>query len=71
MSSIIRRVVIYATVEGLILHGHGSTDQHKSLRIDYGSQKITEVAKGHESHAQHAGRLDVFGLIGCGLVVFR
>ena len=71
MSATIRRLVIYATVEGLVLHGHSSGDQHRSLRIEYGSQKITEIAKGHESHAQHAGRLEVSGLIGYGFVVIR
>lgn len=70
MTGIIRRVVIYVTVEGIILHGH-SKDQHRSLRIGYGSNEITEIDKNHDSHAEHTGRLDAFGLIGYGLVAFR
>ena len=64
---IVKRAIIYAAVEGLILHSHGGTEHHKSLRIDYGSHKITEIAKSQLTSAS-GGRLEIFGLIGANAV---
>lgn len=64
MSSLFRRLVIFATVDGLIIQGHGTTEHHKSLLVEYESQRISERPKTSQTHNHSAPRLEAFGLIG-------
>lgn len=64
MSGLARRLVIFATIEGLVLQAHGHPEHHKSLLIDYRSQQITDRAKRDQHNNQDSVRLEAHGLIG-------
>lgn len=64
MSGFVRRLVIFATIEGLVLQAHGHPENHKSLLIDYKTHKVVDSAKSTPPHNQDVVRLDAHGLIG-------
>ena len=63
MSSLVRRLLIFATVEGLIFQSHGPPQHHKSLLIEYGSEKLSE-SNPTQVQSHITPRLEAFGLIG-------
>jgi len=62
MSGLARRLVIFATIEGLVLQAQGHSEHYKSLLIDYRSQNITAKSTQHDDH--DSVRLEAHGLIG-------
>ncbi|KAK5078185.1 hypothetical protein LTR64_003410 [Lithohypha guttulata] len=64
MSGLIRRLIIFATADGLVLHAHGSSDQQRALLIDYGAKRISDQVRTPNLHGQPGARLEAFGLIG-------
>ena len=60
---LVRRLLIWATVDGLVLQAHGPAEQHKAIQIDYKSRKIKELQKP-DALAKKAAPLEVHGIVG-------
>lgn len=63
MPGLVRKVVILAAVEGLILQAHGAVEHHNALNIDYKSRAVSQLAAG-EIVPKTGPRLEVHGVIG-------
>lgn len=64
MPGLYRKIAIYAAVEGLILHAHGSAEQHKYLQVNYKTRRISEYEKSNLPSVDGLPRLEAYGLIG-------
>lgn len=64
MSGLVRRLIISATVDGLVLHTHGAGEQQKSVALEYGSARLRHRATNTPQHGVHGLRLEAFGIIG-------
>jgi hypothetical protein len=64
MSGLVRRLVIFAATEGLVLQGHGHPEHHKSLLVSYETPEISERARSTIHHDDDVPRLEAHGLIG-------
>ena len=64
MLGIVRRVVIFAAVDGLILQAHGPIDHHKLLRIDYRSNKVVSCPPSSLPPDHEFVSLESHGIIG-------
>lgn len=69
MSGLVRRLVIFAISEGLVLQAHGHPEHHKSLLVSYETSEISERARNTIHHDHDVPRLEAHGLIG--IVMFR
>ena len=72
MPGLLRKLVIVAAVDGLILHGngasglrpnHGNNNEASSIRIDYKTNKITALPVSSES-LEGQDVLEAYGLVG-------
>lgn len=73
MPGLLRKLVIVAAVDGLILHGiganglrpshNGSNNEASSIRIDYKTNKITALPASSES-LEGQDNLEAYGLVG-------
>jgi hypothetical protein len=73
MPGLLRKLVIIAAVDGLILHGNGanglrsnhngSNNEASSIRIDYKTNKITALPASSES-LEGQDVLEAYGLVG-------
>lgn len=69
MPGLLRKLIIFATVDGLILQPHGSSSRHNgngessSIRIDYKTNKISPVSPSDLSARRESG-LEAYGLVG-------
>lgn len=63
MPGLVRKVVIVAAVEGLILQAHGAVEHHNALTIDYKSPGVN-VLTANEGVPKTGPRLEVHGIIG-------
>ncbi|KAJ5535859.1 hypothetical protein N7513_009045 [Penicillium frequentans] len=73
MPGLLRKLVIVAAVDGLILHGHGingprhnngSNNEASSIRIDYKTNKITALPVSTEESLEDREYLEAYGLVG-------
>lgn len=73
MPGLLRKLVIVAAVDGLILHGHGvngprhnngSNNEASSIRIDYKTNKITALPASTEESLEDREYLEAYGLVG-------
>ncbi|KAJ5764999.1 hypothetical protein N7520_004558 [Penicillium odoratum] len=73
MPGLLRKLVIVAAVDGLILHGHGvngprhnngSNNEASSIRIDYRTNKITALPASTEESLEGREYLEAYGLVG-------
>jgi len=73
MPGLLRKLVIVAAVDGLILHGHGvngprhsngSNNEASSIRIDYKTNKITALPASTEESLEGRECLEAYGLVG-------
>jgi len=68
MPALVRRLLIWAAVDGLVLQAHGSSEHHKSIHIDYASRQIKELppagAGGTGAEARRGNPLEAHGIIG-------
>jgi hypothetical protein len=73
MPSLVRKLVIFAAVDGLVLQPNGNGGQRNSLgngnsssiQIDYKTRKITSLAQARpESTAKLTPSLEAHGLVG-------
>ncbi|RMZ76345.1 hypothetical protein DV738_g4988, partial [Chaetothyriales sp. CBS 135597] len=58
----IRKVLIFASVNGLVVQAHGPVEHGRAIRLDYGTQRIEDVSVPQEE-AKSVG-LEAHGLIG-------
>ncbi|KAJ9630270.1 uncharacterized protein PV06_02452 [Exophiala oligosperma] len=63
MPALVRRLLIWATIDGLVLQAHGSTEHHKTIKIDYGRRHVTEVQTSDVSSKKNVW-LEAHGVIG-------
>ena len=63
MPAIVRRLLIWATVDGLVLQAHGPAEQNKSVQIDYNRSQIKEV-RDHDADTKKGTPLEAHGVIG-------
>ena len=64
MLGIVRRVVIFAAVDGLILQAHGPIDHHKLLQIDYRSNKVVSCPAASLPRDNEFVSLESHGILG-------
>lgn len=75
MTGLLRKLIIVAAVDGLVLHAHGnngsrhtngSNHEVSSIRIDYKSNKVTALSPTSSTSESLEGRdvLEVYGLVG-------
>jgi hypothetical protein len=64
MPGLIRRIFIFAAVDGLILQSPGSLDPSAALRIDYKSQKLTSAPSISAEDYSQKPHLESHGIIG-------
>ena len=63
MTGLVRKVVIVAAAQGLMLQAHGAVEHHNALNIDYKSRGVSLQAAG-EGVPKTGPRLEVHGVIG-------
>ena len=73
MPGLLRKLVIVAAVDGLILHAHGvngprhnngSNNDASSIRIDYKTNKITALSPCTAESLEGREYLEAYGLVG-------
>lgn len=73
MPGLLRKLVIVAAVDGLILHGqgvngprpsNGSNNEASSIRIDYKTNKITPLPVSTTEALEGRDAIEVYGLVG-------
>jgi hypothetical protein len=64
MPSIVKRFVIFATADGLILQPHGGWDHNHSVRIDFKVKSIVPHAKVDPETIKYSPHLEIHGIIG-------
>ncbi|KIW94269.1 uncharacterized protein Z519_05585 [Cladophialophora bantiana CBS 173.52] len=60
---LVRRLLIWAAVDGVVLQAHGSTEAPKAIQIDYKSRRIRELQKSDAS-AKRTAPLEAHGIVG-------
>lgn len=69
MPALVRRLLIWAAADGLILQAHGPFEHHKSIHIDYANRQITELPStgagvGASAETRRGNPLEAHGIIG-------
>jgi hypothetical protein len=64
MPGLIRRIFIFAAVDGLVLQSPGSLETPAVLRIDYKSQKLTSAPPTSAEEYSKKPYLESHGIIG-------
>ena len=73
MPGLLRKLIIVATVDGLILHSHsannprhgnGSSNEGVSIRIDYKTNEITSLPASIPESLEGRDGLEAYGLVG-------
>jgi hypothetical protein len=64
MPGLIRRIFIFAAVDGLVLQPSGSLEAPAVLRIDYKSQKLTSAPPISAEEYSKKPHLESHGIIG-------
>ncbi|KAK5192420.1 hypothetical protein LTR99_010452 [Exophiala xenobiotica] len=63
MPALVRRLLIWATVDGLVLQAHGSAENHKAIQIDYTRNQIKEL-QVNDAASKKVTSLEAHGVIG-------
>ena len=63
MPALVRRLLIWATVDGLVLQAHGSAENHKAIQIDYKRRQIQEL-QVNDAASKKGTSLEAHGIIG-------
>lgn len=65
MPSIVRKLLIVAAVDGLLLHPSGHKSQQiPSIKITYGKNDITVVKESSPTDDKSSTSIDSFGVVG-------
>lgn len=67
MPGIVRKLVIFAAIDGLILQPSSQRHQHSlpSLQIRYTTEGATTLRPAPESDLAHSASLEAHGIVGC------
>ncbi|ETI20674.1 hypothetical protein G647_07016 [Cladophialophora carrionii CBS 160.54] len=60
---LVRRLLIWAAVDGIVLQAHGPAEHHKAIQIDYKSRQIKELQKS-DALANKPAPLEAHGIVG-------
>lgn len=60
---LVRRLLIWAAVDGVVLQAHGPNEHHKALQIEYKNRQIKELQEP-ETPAKKEVPLEAHGIIG-------
>ncbi len=63
MPALVRRLLIWATVDGLVLQAHGSAENHKAIQIDYKRRQVKEL-QVDDAASKKGTSLEAHGIIG-------
>ena len=63
MPALVRRLLIWATVDGLILQAHGPSEHNKAIQIDYKTRQVKEI-QTVEGPGKKGAQLESHGIIG-------
>ena len=63
MPGLVRKVVILAATEGLILQAHGAVEHHNALKVHYSSGAVSALVAS-DSVLKTGSRFEVHGVIG-------
>ena len=63
MPALVRRPLIWAATDGLIVQAHGPSEHHKAIQIDYKNRQIKELEKT-EVVSKKGTQLESHGIIG-------
>ena len=63
MPALVRRLLIWATVDGLVLQAHSPSEHHKVIQIDYKNRQIRELLKT-EGVSKKGTQLESHGIVG-------
>ncbi len=64
MPGLIRRLSVCASINGLVVQGHGPNDYHKAIQIDYKTHRVTACPDDDVSRSKKEVQLEAHGLIG-------
>lgn len=63
MPGLVRKLVVFAAVDGLVLQAHGAVEHHNALKIDYKLRQVNALGAGENVH-KTGTKLEVHGIIG-------
>jgi hypothetical protein len=61
---LIRKLLIFASANGLIIQAHGPVEHHKAVQIAYKSQNVTELSHDEVANNKKSAHLEAHGVIG-------
>ena len=64
MPGIVRKLLVFASGDGLIVQAHGPVENHKAIQIDYKSKRVQEYSLDDDAIEKRQERLEAHGLIG-------
>jgi SacI homology domain len=64
MPGLVRKLIICASANGLIIQAHGSIEHHKAIQIDYRSRRIQDCRADEAAKHKSEIQLEAHGLIG-------
>ena len=66
MAGLIRRLAIYATIEGLVLQAHSNLENThgKAVLVDFKNHGVTKYNKPSAHHTDGSIKLEAHGLLG-------
>ena len=64
MPDLVRKLLVYASINGLVVQAHGPVDHHKAIHLDYKSRQIQGYTVEQASQDEKSPHLEAHGLIG-------
>ncbi len=64
MPSVVKKLILFTTIDGLVLQPHGGADRHSSLRIDFKSRSVGTQDKVEPETFKQSPHLESHGIIG-------
>lgn len=61
---LVRKLLIFASANGLVVQAHGSVDHHKAIHIGYKSRLVTDCSQDEAVKGRKGAQLEVHGIIG-------
>ena len=64
MPGIARKVLIFASINGLVVQAHGPVEHHKAIHFHYKSKRIEDYSAVEIGKDSNQEQLEAHGLIG-------
>lgn len=61
---LVRKLLIFASANGLIVQAHGPVEHHKAIQIDYKSRRVSECSHDEANRNRKGAQLEAHGIIG-------